>query len=83
MISFVTLTQGFDRQATSESNHRRILRFFAEHHWAPFTGLGSLGGIGFTLLLLITMLAFQSAELINQDRHLRGVLVVGMARFPC
>lgn len=52
-------------------------------NWASFIGLGLLGGIGFTMSLFITTLAFQSADLINQAKIgiFVGSLIAGVAGY--
>jgi Na+:H+ antiporter, NhaA family len=52
-------------------------------NWSSFIGLGLLGGIGFTMSLFITTLAFTSPELINQAKIgiFVGSLVAGIAGY--
>lgn len=40
----------------------------AETNWKQFTGAGLLGGIGFTMAIFITLLAFDKSEFIDQSK---------------
>ena len=52
-------------------------------NWGQIAGLGLLGGVGFTMSLFISGLAFQDAGLMNQSKIgiLIGSLIAGVAGY--